>query len=94
MGPKNFLRRLGDVLLLASLALLLSAFFLKWAAFGAIIGAHMVLYLGFVLAVIGDKIAKRPFQGWLVLYLIGMWFVLAVLGPGFSEAGLIDWSKH
>lgn len=86
--PKNLARRIGDILLLFPIVLLFVAFnLLGQPGLRAIVCAHVCLYSGFAAAVVGDRLARRPFEKVLVVYLLLMWFILAVTGPIVAAAG-------
>src|SRR5688572_21875158 len=86
---KNLFRRIGEILLLTSFLLLLVAFLFIPGSAGllAVICAHIALYSGFLLATIGDSMAKRPFDRAVLCYTVIWGFILLIAGPVIRAAG-------
>lgn len=85
---KSLVRRIADILLVFVFVLLVVAFnLLGQPGLTAIVCAHVCLYTGFAMAVVADRLAQRPFESSLLVYVVLMGFVLVILGPIVAAAG-------
>ncbi|AIE83447.1 hypothetical protein [Fimbriimonas ginsengisoli] len=80
----GILQRLGMTAFIISFAFVFFSFdtpgdaSIRYAMF---VAAHALLYLGFTIAAVADRIAGRPFSFARLVYVAGMWFLYCVLGP-------------